>query len=792
MADKKKSGIGLMPTFVDGEQPTAHKFNSIGAQTKRANFIIEKAVGDIWDESWPYSNAQLETLSMDFISDVNLNGYLDSASYGRKLDIASIARLIGPASNLNPLTLSHSNFNALEKQIIEEVVPIGVFSFMLEYLPYGSVTFSDTLIFANQKFNGASVVADGDYFISSSGEVFTYTRTRDALYAGEASPSTVTYKVRPINSKGMASYVGASFNTIPDPAQLNNTNANSLVITAQSDGKYLVELPLITDQQFSLKSNTTNLQSSTDINTGVQLELPMALTFVCGGSFRRPSGASAEGIPGALIPDGFVYLKNHTTGKIYSESTYYYQDRRSLKISLEEEIDLVNHKFYLITVGTNITSSILNLNRKMALHSHDRTSGEQPVRANSLSHVLGEGIRGAYYPSDYRTNHFPQYLHRDGYMPYDVSNDKNAMRGDFVIGRKQDEDGNTITSAGNFLGEGSTFKIAFGEGVGTVPAIRQSVANLFGNLYSSLIIENEKPLGSVSLSAALSVNTSSEKCTIESTKGVSIKGGVSSSHEGTSSLIEANASTFPVARNEWFHPKTYKIALNVNSHAFRVYSTRSKYWDEMGNLTSYYEGTQWEDDNGIFTGANYMGTVFDVGGTVPTLGSTFGVINEQDGYEVQSISILWRKTKDGATSGISYNNLIYLIAAEKGYAGNVTVGLQTGPQANEAPPYYLKNYAEDIHHDEWRPWVAHLDRYNVNVDALSDNDNYFPSFMYEGSTGRLFIFAPLDGSTGPGLGTGVFNPEDLTSVTHTDPNGVSRSKLAAVIDLRIVVEYRKV
>ena len=589
----------------------------------------------------------------------------------------------------------------------------------------------------------------------------------------------------------MASYVGASFNTIPDPAQLNNTNANALVITQQSDGKYLVELPLITDQQFSLKSNTTNLQSSTDINAGVQLELPMALTFICGGSFRRPSGASAEGVPGALIPDGFVYLKNHTTGKIYSESTYYYQDRRSLKISLEEEIDLVNHKFYLITVGTNITSSILNLNRKMALHSHDRTSGEQPVRANSLSHVLGEGIRGAYYPSDYRTNHFPQYLHRDGYMPYDVSNDKNAMRGDLVIGRKQDESGNTIASAGSFIGEGDTFKIAFGEGAGTVAGIRKSEANLYGNTYSSLILENEKALGSIRLSADLSISTSSEKCTIESEKGVSIKGGVSSSHTGTTSLIEANANTFPAARDEWFHPKTYKIALNINDHVFRVYNSRSDYWSEMGNQEGYYEGTQWANE-GSYANANYIGTVFNVGGTVPGAGSTtFGVINEYDGYEVQNISILWRKTREGALSFVRHNGNVYPTAAEKAYVGTVNIG--AGQSSWDSPvPYFAKDYAKDIYHDEWRPWVAHLDRYNVNVDLASENDNYFPSFMYEGSTGRLFIFAPLDGDVGIGLGTGIFNPEDLGSFTFTDSDGNSTVKHAAYIDLRIVVEYRKV
>ena len=56
MADKKKGEINLFPYFVDGEQPSANKFNSIGIQISRNLYVLEKAIGDIWGESEPYSS----------------------------------------------------------------------------------------------------------------------------------------------------------------------------------------------------------------------------------------------------------------------------------------------------------------------------------------------------------------------------------------------------------------------------------------------------------------------------------------------------------------------------------------------------------------------------------------------------------------------------------------------------------------------------------------------------------------------------------------------------------------
>ena len=83
MADKKASGITILPVFVDGEQPTAYKFNTIGAQFKKSNYELESSIGDIWEESYPQSTISSTRLSMEFIASSTLSPIV-SNSLGRR------------------------------------------------------------------------------------------------------------------------------------------------------------------------------------------------------------------------------------------------------------------------------------------------------------------------------------------------------------------------------------------------------------------------------------------------------------------------------------------------------------------------------------------------------------------------------------------------------------------------------------------------------------------------------------------------------------------------------------
>jgi hypothetical protein len=87
MADKKKAGVSVVPTFVAGEQPTADKFNAIGVQLQRAASELEKAVGDVWGESWPYSATDSTKLTLP---------------YGRNLTDCKSCQIHWPCFQLEP------------------------------------------------------------------------------------------------------------------------------------------------------------------------------------------------------------------------------------------------------------------------------------------------------------------------------------------------------------------------------------------------------------------------------------------------------------------------------------------------------------------------------------------------------------------------------------------------------------------------------------------------------------------------------------------------------------------
>jgi hypothetical protein len=446
MADKKKSGVTVMPIFVDGEQPSAYKFTTIGAQVLRSNYVIEKSVGDIWGESYPYSTLSNGTLSQPFL---NYAASVIGVSIGRKLNISNIARLIGPAGNLNPLENNLTDTGSMyQKSITETLVASYVTKdyneVQLRYRGTSHV-FSDTTVFANQVGSPTSLTNAGDYYIQSN--------SKTVMTVSSISPgSTVSYTVTPASLYGMTSYMGSTSNVIPDENQIANPNGATLSITGPDNlGRYLIELPTITDQPINKKLNSSNLVSTEDINHGAQLVLPVALTYLCGGDYS----GSQDGVPGTEIPEGVIYLKNTATEEIYEDALYLYNTRKSLYIA-NTTLD-TSQKYCLITSGTNITSSILDLKHKLANHTHNGTFGESHIDVRSLENKFQPvSDSGIYIESDVGNNHFPQYLHRDGSRGSDTGlNDDNAMRGNLVIGLE----GGT---PGSYTGIGSTFKLLFG------------------------------------------------------------------------------------------------------------------------------------------------------------------------------------------------------------------------------------------------------------------------------------------------------------------------------------------
>lgn len=427
MADKLKQGTSVLTTFTDGEQPTAAKLNSISAQLRAAASALEDAVGDIHGESWPYHTDTTITLSdstRQRLSVLPLSG-----AANRKLDIANLGRLIGPASMLNPRTISSSE--------VEEDTPIGVHQFGLQYVPVDrtAVVFSDPGL-TSYVAPASALAAAGEYSVSATGQVICVTLT---------TGGTAIYDTNPRTYGGGANTQGARFNVIPDPNQISAGGATLTFSAEDAQGRRTVTLPLITHQQSNIEGTSITLDGD-DINENQQIRLPRSID----GVFTA----------GDIIPAGFLILKNETTGYVYTEAEYTYASGTTFLVG---GVDLTSaigagNVFSALTVGNDITSAIDDLRVKGFRHSHDREFGEPFIDLKSVIGFLEDpGASGVFIPSGNASNVAPQYLHRDGYIAGvdDGLNDLNAMRGTLMMGLA----GGT---AGAYTGEtGESFKIRF-------------------------------------------------------------------------------------------------------------------------------------------------------------------------------------------------------------------------------------------------------------------------------------------------------------------------------------------
>ena len=426
MADSLQPGIKVVPTFVDGESSPAAKFTSIGAQLMRATRRLELAFGDAHDESYPYSSLNDARLSVEWGRSRTTDAAL-SGTATRSLDIANLARLIGPASNLNPKLPAGT-------VTITEDVPAGVHEFTLQFPPLAFVSSTDTAIVSSAGLP-TGVTSTGIYHRSGS-TFYTFDAT---------SGGTITYTLTPSLWGSGPNYTGGTFNVIPDLNQLEAGGDGCIVSpTLDGDGRHTITLPVCTH----LSSSRDGLQialSDSDPFYNEQIILPRVLV---------DNYASEE-----VIPAGFMYLRNWTTGEVYDDAIYYYSAEDTVLISgvnLEDEV-AAGDLFVLVTVGTDICTSIDDLRQKMAYHSHDRTFGENAIDAEDIvGWTKEEGASGPFVKSVMPGNYAPQYLHRDGFDSGDDGlNDNNIMRGDLYIGA----DG--AAAGGHAAANGASYRLRF-------------------------------------------------------------------------------------------------------------------------------------------------------------------------------------------------------------------------------------------------------------------------------------------------------------------------------------------
>jgi hypothetical protein len=430
MSDKLTQSIAVIPTLVDGESPSAAKFNALGAQVKRGITELEKAVGDLKTQSWPYSSYSDTKLSLPYGRKASSTVGHDNAQ-SRSLDIASLARLIGPASNLNPRSPTSST-------VIVEVVPFNRHEFSLRYVPDvpSAVVFSDALVFDTFQATDSNLQATGDYCVTASGKVFCTTASNGG---------TVTYTYTANKVHGGNTYQGSTFNVMPDANQITSGGSGIAIGSLTVENRYPLTLPTITHQQSNYANTSATLETS-DANEGIQIVLPQVIT--------------ENFLPNEALPEGFIFLKNFSTNEIYENAVFYYSSPTVILVGGVDLSDVITagQSLQLLSVGTDITSSIDDLRIKQN-HSHNRTFGEPFVDVNGISGIIKTpNNSGPYVPSDIANNFAPQYLHRDGWRSGKDQNfnDANAMRGNLMLA-------NAVAPQGartNVTGE--TFGVYFG------------------------------------------------------------------------------------------------------------------------------------------------------------------------------------------------------------------------------------------------------------------------------------------------------------------------------------------
>lgn len=401
--DKLNELIPNIISFESGERLTADKLNKLIEILNLNLEHIQGAVGDVYDVS---GDGTRNYWGKQFDSNA-----VSAGAQKRRFDIANLARLIGPASNLNP-----QNTWTGETNYITENIEIGSLEYKLKYPAL------DGSVFIRNKTkveNINSLDTNSKYYVAEN----------RIIYFGEPTSENLTllYFTNPTQYNGGAAYQGAGFNVYPDPNQVDEKLQVTHATSGSGASTYTVNLPVISDQQgsFGDRFETTNLDSR-DINFNNQLKLPEWVQELADNT---------------VLPRYSLYLKNYETNESYIDATYTKIDNTSvlitgLEIGNQACIDQFNLR--LITVGTDITTSIDDLRNKMFLHKHDGSFGEPRI---NIKDIVGfyeaqvEGGSGPYYPSSSAGNPISNYLHRDGYKASsDAVNGDNAMRGPLMMG----------------------------------------------------------------------------------------------------------------------------------------------------------------------------------------------------------------------------------------------------------------------------------------------------------------------------------------------------------------------
>ena len=387
------------PLFIDGERPSATKFNSLFAYLNLNILLVSSAIGNSRGKTEiKYSEPLYRSLQQTQID----------------LNILSLSDAIGPLSSLNPR--SYENLLNPDNFVTEDI-DSGISQHKLKYEVKDSISIDD--------YNIVTDISNLD----SANKYFYDFNTNSIIFKQNTSNQlSVTYKTK--DSFRKFSYLGSGFNVVPHPYQLDDTN-NKLRITATAiPNQYTIALPKVTRNQSNniITNSETNVLNETNSLFEYQIEIPKFIWDTYNPQVYLKN-----------IPSNVISLKCLDTGEVFDKASYKIIDIKTIQVSnLSISAScLADMKFVLLFSGaSNITMNVDDLHKKMGGHTHDGSYGEERIDIKNIAGIFYTQHNDyKYYPSNnIPLNHMPQYLHRNGWAHNsDSINNDNAMNGPLVL-----------------------------------------------------------------------------------------------------------------------------------------------------------------------------------------------------------------------------------------------------------------------------------------------------------------------------------------------------------------------
>lgn len=213
MADKMRTTFPIAVSFAEGEAPTGTKLNAIGSQAKSGLAILERAIGDMWNQSG------------------------DSITSDYPLYLTNLARTLGAQDLMSGKMPTPDMTGTTSIDITQSIIPFrNMTEILLDFAP---TAVSDATLATSMTANGFTTRVATRDLIDSSLE-WAVDITNGKIYLGAPlsnSASTIQYGVSTF--PGDASNESA-FNLIPN--QIQDSWAG-LKICQISANKYWIVLP---------------------------------------------------------------------------------------------------------------------------------------------------------------------------------------------------------------------------------------------------------------------------------------------------------------------------------------------------------------------------------------------------------------------------------------------------------------------------------------------------------------------------------------------------------------------